>query len=61
MNEDKEQIFRSVISKLRASNTRHLEETFEMQIKLNEIYHLATTIEGNFEQKNRILEVCSPV
>ena len=61
MREDKEKIFRSVIQKLKESNQSQIDELFNYQLKMNEIYHHAYMIEGNDEIKNKILKVSSPV
>jgi len=61
MRDDKENIFRSVIQKLKDSNQYQLDELFNYQLKMNEIYHYAYMIEGNEEIKNKILNASSPV
>jgi len=61
MRDDKEKIFRSVIEKLKDSNQNQINELFDFQLKMNEIYHHAYMIEGNEELKNKILKVSSPV
>jgi len=61
MRDDKENIFRSVIQKLKESNQNQINELFDFQLKMNEIYHHAYMIEGNEEIKNKILKVSSPV
>lgn len=61
MRDDKENIFRSVIQKLKDSNQNQINELFDFQLKMNEIYHHAYMIKGNDEIKNKILKVSSPV